>query len=416
MGRRSWGAGGNPWPAMSTVAANSGMSHGRRGNTPPGGASTFDLFSWSEGPDVTRSPPPVRHTATNDSNAFVSASDQSSSSDSPVGRPTIRMHQPAGGISTITFGEQLSAEEADALLKRRPGSDLKKREMYGSGIFPGGGGHGAAAASSDDQDQVGGPNGTAAAPVVDTRTSIRCYQSVGGAGVSQISFGGENCASPKKAVTVPEVAKQKELSGTVETTDDLAARRVCSNAKSKELIGSKIFAAPTAADSLHIPYSRAQELLMRREEYYNSSKQLQGVSADQPDQPAAPRNIHTSVKVSNPAGGRCQISFGPEDGDQSSNDHLDVNSRKLHDQKKAELSGHGIFTEYIRSAQSGDSTSTAYYTGSSSDQKNLHHQLSKAKLKEISGSDIFSDDKPADRDFIGGIRKPPGGGSTISLQ
>jgi hypothetical protein len=39
------------------------------------------------------------------------------------------MHQPAGGTSTITFGEHLSAEEAEALLKRRPGSDLKNREI-----------------------------------------------------------------------------------------------------------------------------------------------------------------------------------------------------------------------------------------------------------------------------------------------
>jgi hypothetical protein len=90
-------------------------------------------------------------------------------------------------------------------------------------------------------------------------------------------------------------------------------------------------------------------------------------------------------------------------------------ARKLHDNKVAELSGHGIFIDsdhqlgpahhHHRKLMASDSKSSL-----------LHHQLSKAKLKEISGSDIFSDDKPAARDLIGGIRKPPGGGSTISLQ
>ncbi len=348
---------------MSIDNAAAGVTPTRRGAKPPGGATTFDLFSWSEGPDVTRSPPPpVRPTATNgsSSNAFLSAVVDQSTCDSPVGRPTIRMHQPAGGTSTITFGEHLSAEEAEALLKRRPGSDLKKREMYGSGIFPGGAG-----ADADG-------NGTTA--TVD-RTSVRCYQPAGG--VSQISFGGENCASPKKAVTVPEVAKQKELSGTVETTDDITARRVFSNAKAKELTGSNIFGPPPPES----PKPSARALELRREE-----------AAKGPEE-APPRNVHTSVKVSNPAGGRCQISFGPKD-------EIDSVARKLHDQKKAELSGHDIFSEENAMVS----------------EKSLHHQLSQAKLKEISGSDIFSDDKPAGRDLIGGIRKPPGGGSTISLQ
>ncbi|CAM6049277.1 unnamed protein product [Sphagnum compactum] len=334
----------------------------RRGAMPPGGATTFDLFSWSEGPDLTRgSPPvPVRH-----SNAFPSSSSSSAdqttcNNGSPVGRPAVRMQQPAGGISTITFGEQLSAEEADALLKRRPGSDLKKREMYGSGIFPAG----------DDGD------GTAAMD----NTGVRCCHQPAG-GVSQISFGGgEDCVSPKKAVTVPEVAKQKELSGTVETTDDLAYRRVFSNAKAKELVGSNIFGPQTPDSS---PRSSSRALEFRRE------VEAKAPAADEAAPP--PRNVHTSVKVSNPAGGRCQISFGPID------DESDSAARKLHDQKKAELSGHDIFSEENALASS---------------EKNL----SQAKLKELSGSDIFSDDKPAGRDFIGGIRKPPGGGSTISLQ
>ncbi|KAK8948321.1 hypothetical protein KSP40_PGU018519 [Platanthera guangdongensis] len=41
--------------------------------------------------------------------------------------------------------------------------------------------------------------------------------------------------------------------------------------------------------------------------------------------------------------------------------------------------------------------------------------LSSAKLKEITGSDIFADLKATSRDYFGGVRKPPGGGSSIAL-
>jgi len=100
-------------------------------------------------------------------------------------------------------------------------------------------------------------------------------------GVSQISFGGEESASPKKPVTIPEVAKQKELSGTQQTTDDIHARRgQFSNAKAKELVGSNIFGPPPPDAPKN---NRSFEM---REE----SK-----SSDQPQ----PRNLHTSVKISN---------------------------------------------------------------------------------------------------------------------
>jgi len=383
--------------------------HGRRGATPPGGATTFDLFSWSDTPDVTdRSRVPVRHTATNDSNAFLSAVDQRTSTAtgeySPVARPAIRMQQPAGGISTITFREaQLSSEEADALLKtKRPASDLKRREMYGSGIFPASGHDGGEAAASN-----GGTTTSSTPAVLDMmRTSVRCHQPAGG--VSQISFGGDhNSISPKKPVTVPEVAKQKELSGTVETTDDLAARRVCSNAKSKELIGSKIFAPIFDSPKLPSRLGADQEKLISREEY------TEGLLEDGSAAAGGNALLHTSVKVSNPAGGRCQISFGPGIDETTS----DLIARKLHDNKMAELSGHGIFIDSDH--QLGPAHHHHHHhklMASDSKSSLLHHQLSKAKLKEISGSDIFSDDKPAARDLIGGIRKPPGGGSTISLQ
>lgn len=59
----------------------------RRGYRPPGGESTVKL-TWSEVPEVPRSPAPVRYNATNDSHAIIAARDES-----PAPKPAIRMHQ-----------------------------------------------------------------------------------------------------------------------------------------------------------------------------------------------------------------------------------------------------------------------------------------------------------------------------------
>ncbi|BBM97458.1 hypothetical protein MPTK1_1g05870 [Marchantia polymorpha subsp. ruderalis] len=328
---------------------NSPASTLKRGTTPPGGPSTFDLFSWSEGPDTTQRTA-VRHSATNDSAAFAAASDQSCTS--PPSRPTIRMHQPAGGASTFAFGEQMTPEEAEALVKRRPGSEVKRKEMFGSGIFVEGaeGGEHAGITSQD-------------------RTCVRLHQPAGG--VSQIQFGGEELTSPKKPTSIPEVAKQRELSGSTETTLDLKHRSF-SNAKAKELVGSNIF-GPAPPDAP--PRRVAMEVREQQQDGYAE---------------APPRNLRTSVKVSNPAGGRSQIAFGHDDTPNS--------ARKVDPHKIAELSGNNIFADDPQTPVADP-----------------HHHLSHAKLREMSGSDIFKDDKPVNRDSIGGIRKPPGGGSTIAL-
>ncbi|EFJ21872.1 hypothetical protein SELMODRAFT_271239 [Selaginella moellendorffii] len=314
----------------------------KRGQMPPGGATTFDLFSWSEGPDLSqdqaaapRSPSYYERNAATENG-------------SPVGRPTIRMHQPAGGVSTLKFGDQITAEEAEALLKRRPGSDTKRREMFGSGILT---------------------DGTDSANGVPERTGVRMHQPAGG--VSQINFAVEECASPKKLTAIHEVAKQKELSGTSETYADIQQGRSRSSFKAKELVGSNIFGPPPV-----LPPRSLNRNLEAREE----PKEVKPAEA-------APRNVRTSVKVSNPAGGRSQILFGSETSE--------VAARKVHDQKMAELSGNNIFK--------GDPPASA------------EKPVSVAKLREMSGSDIFADDKPAPRDCVGGIRKPPGGESSIAL-
>lgn len=50
--------------------------------------------------------------------------------------------------------------------------------------------------------------------------------------------------SPKKPVTIPEVAKQRELSGTLESEAEMKLKKQLSDAKTKELVGHDIFAPP----------------------------------------------------------------------------------------------------------------------------------------------------------------------------
>jgi hypothetical protein len=71
-------------------------------------------------------------------------------------------------------------------------------------------------------------------------------------------------------------------------------------------------------------------------------------------------------------------------------------SKKIHNQKFQELTGNNIFKE---DASPGSADKS----------------LSSAKLKEMSGNDIFSDGKASSRDYRGGVRKPPGGKSSIAL-
>ena len=71
-------------------------------------------------------------------------------------------------------------------------------------------------------------------------------------------------------------------------------------------------------------------------------------------------------------------------------------ARKIHNQKFNELTGNGIFKGDVPPGSA-------------------EKPLSTAKLKEMSGSDIFADGKAASRDYLGGVRKPPGGESSIAL-
>lgn len=130
------------------------------------------------------------------------------------------------------------------------------KEITGSGIF--------VANGEDDETEDGSANPSA------NKTGIRMYQVLcfwiqnnrffyllfnpililcfwklkqATAGISHISFGEEESVSPKKPASLPEVAKQRELSGTMESEDNKLNKQL-SDAKFKELSGQDIFAPP----------------------------------------------------------------------------------------------------------------------------------------------------------------------------
>lgn len=101
-------------------------------------------------------------------------------------------------------------------------------------------------------------------------------------GISQISFSTEESISPKKPTSIPEVAKQRELSGTLKGESDTKSKKQISNAKSKELSGHDIFGPPPEI----VPRSLA------------AARTLESKESKDMGEPT-PRNVRTSVKVSN---------------------------------------------------------------------------------------------------------------------
>ncbi|CAN6984202.1 hypothetical protein BRARA_A00076 [Brassica rapa] len=261
-----------------------------------------------------------------------------------------RSHQPSDGISKVLGGGQITDEEAQSLNKLKNCSGYKLKEMTGSGIF------------------TNEPKGVSES---DSATGLRYYQQTLN-GVSQISFSADGNVSPKKPTTLTEVAKQRELSGNLLTEADLKSKKQISSAKIEEISGHNIFGPPT---EIQPPRS----LAAAQQEARRGNRDM--------GEPA-PRNLRTSVKVSNPAGGQSNILFSEEPEVKT--------SKKIHDQKFQELTGNGIFKGDV-SPGTGDK------------------QLSSAKLREMSGNNIFADGKSESRDYFGGVRKPPGGESSISL-
>ncbi|KAE8700009.1 putative Nitric oxide synthase-interacting protein [Hibiscus syriacus] len=229
--------------------------------------STADLLTWTEGAE-----------------AASSNSGQRSSG---------RYNQPSDRVSKVLFGGQVTDDEAQSLLNKKPCSGYKMKEMTGSGIFAANGASETAATNSAN------------------KTGVRMHQR---ATNSQISFSVDASVSPKKPTSLPEY---------------------------KEISGHDLFSSP--------PEIKPRSLAAAAAESRESKDMVEPV----------PRSIHTSVKVSNPAGGQTSIGDVPP--------------------------------------------------GSA------EKPLSQAKLREMSGNDIFSDGKAESRSFYGGSRKPPGGESSISL-
>ncbi|KAL9255238.1 hypothetical protein AKJ16_DCAP02491 [Drosera capensis] len=280
--------------------------------------STADLLTWSETPPT----------------------------DSPAGAGgsssrLVKNLQPSDGIRKVVFGGQVTDEEVENLLKRKPCSGHKLKEMTGSGIFAAGG-------EADDEESE------AAGATPSNKTRLRLYQQAV-AGISQISFGSEESLSPKKPTTLPEVAKQRELCGNLDSASDALLKKQLSDAKCKELSGHNIFAPPPEIIPRKLPVLHAE------------------VREKDGTEPAA----------QNAAGGQSLV-FGEEP------------VTKIPDQKFVHLSGTNIFKE-------------------DTPPKSTEKPLSMAKLREISGSNIFADGKAESRDYLGGVRKPPGGESSIAL-
>ncbi|RWW22827.1 hypothetical protein GW17_00012957 [Ensete ventricosum] len=303
--------------------------------------STADLLTWSE------TPPPA-------------AVDQAVS----ASRRTLKVNaRPSPARKCLLYCSAVSAYPAawvcelkTLVFSRKPCSSSKLREMTGSGIF-----------AADNENAIMESGNAVSNP--NAKTSVRiCQQAV--SAISQISFSADETVSPKKPTSIAEVAKQRELSGTTESELDAKVKKQLSEAKSKELSGHDIFGPP--------PEVPARPLAARNLELRGN---LDFVLPQ-------PRNIHTSVKVSNPAGGPSNILF--------SDDSVAKTAKKIHTQKFQELTGNDIFKE---DAPPGSA----------------EKPLSVAKLKEMSGSDIFADGKAASRDYFGGVRKPPGGESSIAL-
>ncbi|CAL9762715.1 unnamed protein product [Musa acuminata subsp. burmannicoides] len=287
-------------------------------------ASTADLLTWTEAPPQ-----------------------------DPAASDSRRPHQPTDGVSKVVFGGQITEEEAESILKRKPCSGPKLKEMTGSGIF-----------ATDSEDELSEPGSSFSTP--NQRTGLRMYQQTVNA-MSQISFStDETVSSHKKPTSLAEVAKQRELTGSLLSESDDRLMKQLSDAKCKELSGHDIFAAPEV-----LPRSSGWNLEMNDNDLRETT----------------PRNLQSPVKVPQ-AGGASNLLFGEEPEVKS--------AKKIHTQKVAELTGNGIFKD--------DATPGA-----------AEKTLSTAKLKEMSGSDIFADGKAPSREYLGGVRKPPGGESSIAL-
>ncbi|GJN33148.1 hypothetical protein PR202_gb21715 [Eleusine coracana subsp. coracana] len=314
-------------------------------------------------------PAPVRKSHTNTADLLIwpegAPQDPAPGATPPSNR---RPHQPSEAISKVVFGGQVTEEEFESLNKRKPCSAPKWKEMTGSGIF--------APGSEDEEDESGNAFAT---PI---RTAPKNYQAI--STISHISFAEEESISPKKPTSIAEVAKQRELSGTLLSEDDSKMKKQLSNLKSKELSGHDIFAPPED------PRPRNSE--------NGSTSQTPGKNAYVV---ISEHYLTTQLLDSSCMYTYCLLSFSQQMSTikfgEADEDSVVKTAKKIPTKKFTDLTGNDIFK--------GDTTTPG----------TAEKHLSTAKLKEMTGSDIFADGKAPSRDYLGGIRKPPGGESSIAL-
>ncbi|CAA7019840.1 unnamed protein product [Microthlaspi erraticum] len=299
--------------------------------------STADLLSWSE----------------------IRRPDHSSAAN--------RSNQPSDGVTEALDGCRVTNEETESLNTKKNCSGHKLKEMNGSDLF-----------SDNGIDE----------PIHKTINHYHQDQN------SQISFSGEENATPKKQTTVTEAAKQKELSRTEENAtpkkqtslteaakqkelsrtvqteaDSKSKKKQMSNSKIKSTTGHDIFASPLPSES-----QTPRRSLAATQQEVKGNKNVEE---------SASRSSRASAKASN--------------GQGQNEEHVVKSSKKLHNPRIQQLTSNGIFKS--------DKIPPGY-------SEKMH---SSAKLREMSGHNIFADGKSEYREYYGGTRRPPGGESSISL-
>ncbi|WJX47570.1 hypothetical protein P8452_34240 [Trifolium repens] len=275
-----------------------------------------------------------------------------------------RSHQPSDDIGDVLRGKKVSENEAQNLAKWKPSSGYRRtKEATGNDklssnvedITTSEGKSNAANSKDGGIFSANAENTTSEANAANSkdRTSIRVYQQAMN-GISQISFNTEEDISPKKQISLPEAAKQRELGGTLQNEPGTNSKKLMSSSKTKEIGGNNIFGPP---DEI-VPRSLAAAGTL-------------------------------DSKVSNAAGVRSNVMYGEES--------VQKTSRKIHDQKFADLTGNNIFKRDVT-------------PGSVEKHPNMV-----ARLREMAGNDIFADGKAENRDRLLGGRRPPGGASSIVL-
>eukprot|EP00897_Mesotaenium_endlicherianum_P008700 jgi/Mesen1/7859/ME000042S07303 len=285
----------------------------------PGGDMSHNVFSWADG-------------TSKETNGHPSAPRD--------GSPATR--------SQIFGGDDGEQEPA----RKRPGHDVKQRDLSGSGIFDVAPANVSSNAYANNNDQNSG-------------NFITDRPSPAG-GKSQISFGNDEPPPPPQKKLVSPL-KALELHGTTETLADVQSRKAVSEKKIKDLEGSfSIFTPPGGAASSP------------------SSTAAAGVASSSSFSTLANHATHRGAHT---AGGRSQIVFGETP--------VDPPRRRVSDQKVLDLVGRG--SEQQGAAPHGTPA------------------VSEAKQREMQGCNIFVDEKPFVRDSLGGVRKPPGGESSLTL-